>query len=200
MIQTKNKGFLILFNLYRKETLMKVVIGRGNPGKQYENTRHNAGFLIIDEVAKRLNTSITTRKFKALIAETFVNMEKVILVKPQTYMNLSGESVQEILNYYDLDETDIFVISDDLDLELGKIRLREKGSSGGQKGIQNIINRLNTQNFLRLKIGIGNNKFIDTKDYVLGKIDAKTPIDKAADCVMDYLEGKSLLELKNKYN
>ncbi len=107
---------------------MKVVIGLGNPGKQYENTRHNAGFLVIDDVAKRLGTSISTRKFKALIAETFVNMEKVILVKPQTYMNLSGESVQEILNYYDLDEDDIFVITDDLDLELGKIRLREKGT------------------------------------------------------------------------
>src|SRR5699024_9869869 len=109
---------------------MKIVIGLGNPGKTYEQTRHNAGYLVIDEVAKRLGTNISTRKFKALIGETFVNMEKVILVKPLTYMNLSGESVQEILNYYNLNQDDIFVITDDLDLELGKIRLRDKGSSG----------------------------------------------------------------------
>lgn len=179
---------------------MKIVIGLGNPGKTYEQTRHNAGYLVIDEVAKRLGTNINTRKFKALIGETFVNMEKVILVKPLTYMNLSGESVQEILNYYNLNQDDIFVITDDLDLELGKIRLRDKGSSGGQKGIQNIIDRLGTENFLRLKIGIGNNKMIPTKDYVLGKIDHKTPITKAANCVIDYLEGKDLLDIMNQYN
>ena len=150
---------------------MKLVIGLGNPGKQYEKTRHNAGFLVIDEVAKRLNVNISTRKFNALIGETFVNQEKVIFIKPQTFMNLSGESVKPIMNYYNLDSSEIFVITDDLDLPVGKIRLRDKGSSGGQKGIQNIIDHLNTKEFLRLRIGIGNNKLIDTKDYVLGKID-----------------------------
>ncbi|NLW15492.1 MAG: aminoacyl-tRNA hydrolase [Erysipelothrix sp.] len=179
---------------------MKVVIGLGNPGKQYENTRHNVGFLTIDKVAQRLNTTITTRKFKALIGETFVNMEKVILVKPLTYMNLSGESVQEILKYYNLTAKDMIVITDDLDLELGKIRLRDKGSSGGQRGIQNIIDRLGTREFLRLKIGIGNNKMIETVDYVLGKIDKSTPIDRASDCIIDYLDGMKLLDLMNKYN
>ncbi len=179
---------------------MKVVIGLGNPGKQYEKTRHNVGFLILDEVAKRLNIQVNTRKFKALIGEGFVNMEKVIFVKPQTYMNLSGEAVLEILNYYNLDESDLFVITDDLDLELGKLRLRDKGSSGGQKGVQNIIDRLGTQNFLRLKVGIGNNKMIETKDYVLGKLDKDTPVQKAADCVVDYLEGMPLLDLMNRYN
>lgn len=179
---------------------MKVVIGLGNPGKQYEKTRHNVGFLILDEVAKRLNIQVNTRKFKALIGEGFVNMEKVIFVKPQTYMNLSGEAVLEILNYYNLDESDLFVITDDLDLELGKLRLRDKGSSGGQKGVQNIIDRLGTQNFLRLKVGIGNNKMIETKDYVLGKLDKDTPVQKGADCVVDYLEGMPLLDLMNRYN
>lgn len=179
---------------------MKVVIGLGNPGKQYEKTRHNVGFLILDEVAKRLNIQVNTRKFKALIGEGFVNMEKVIFVKPQTYMNLSGEAVLEILNYYNLDESDLFVITDDLDLELGKLRLRDKGSSGGQNGVQNIIDRLGTQNFLRLKVGIGNNKMIETKDYVLGKLDKDTPVQKAADCVVDYLEGMPLLDLMNRYN
>lgn len=179
---------------------MKLVIGLGNPGKQYEKTRHNAGFLVIDEVAKRLNVDISTRKFNALIGETFVNQEKVIFIKPQTFMNLSGESVKPIMNYYNLDPSEIFVITDDLDLPVGKMRLRDKGSSGGQKGIQNIIDHLNTKEFLRLRIGIGNNKLIDTKDYVLGKIDPDTPIKEAADCVIDYLEGKPLLELMNQYN
>lgn len=179
---------------------MKVIIGLGNPGPKYENTRHNAGFMVLDKVADHYGVNVNTRKFKALIGETFVNFEKVLFVKPQTYMNLSGESVLEILNYYDLDEDDILVITDDLDLELGKIRLREKGSSGGQKGIQNIINRLNTQEFLRLKVGIGNNKMIETVDYVLGKVDKDTAIDKASKCVIDYLEGKDLLELMNTYN
>ena len=179
---------------------MKVIIGLGNPGKQYENTRHNAGYLVLDKVAQKLNTKLTTRKFKALIGETFVNFEKVLLVKPLTYMNLSGDSVLEILNYYQLTEADIFVISDDLDLELGKIRIREKGSSGGQKGIQSIINRLGTQEFLRLKVGIGNNKMIETKDYVLGKIDQDTALEKASQCVLDYLDGKSSLDLMNRYN
>ena len=179
---------------------MKVVIGLGNPGKQYEKTRHNVGFLILDEVAKRLNIQVNTRKFKALIGEGFVNMEKVIFVKPQTYMNLSGEAVLEILNYYNLDESDLFVITDDLDLELGKLRLRDKCLASGQKGVQNIIDRLGTQNFLRLKVGIGNNKMIETKDYVLGKLDKDTPVQKAADCVVDYLEGMPLLDLMNRYN
>ncbi len=179
---------------------MKVIIGLGNPGKRYEKTRHNAGFMVVDHLAQRLNVQLTTRKFKALLAETFVKGEKVILVKPQTYMNLSGESVLEILNYYNLSSDDILVISDDLDMEVGKIRLREKGSSGGQKGIQNIIDRLSTQNFLRLKLGIGNNKIMETVDYVLGKIDQDTAIQKASDCVIDYIEGMDLLELKNKYN
>lgn len=179
---------------------MKIVIGLGNPGKQYEKTRHNAGFLILDKVADRIGAKFTTRKFKAIIAETFVNQEKVLLVKPQTYMNLSGESVQEILNYYNLDEEDIFVITDDLDLEIGKIRIRDKGSSGGQRGVQNIIDRLGTRNFLRLKVGIGNNKMIDTADYVLGKIDKNTNLDQSSDCVIDYLEGMSPINLMNKYN
>ena len=179
---------------------MKIIVGLGNPGKEYEKTRHNAGFLTLDKVAASLNVDITTKKFKALIGETFIKGEKVILVKPQTYMNLSGESLIKILDYYDLDASDIFVISDDLDLPVGQLRIRENGSSGGQRGIQNIIQHLGTNVFLRLKIGIDNNKLIDTKDYVLGKIDPNTPLDKAAQCVLDYLEGKSILDLMNDYH
>ncbi len=179
---------------------MKIIVGLGNPGKRYDKTRHNVGFLVLDKVADKLGVNISTNKFKALIAETFVGSEKVILVKPQTYMNLSGESVLSILDYFNADLDDLFVVSDDLDLQIGQIRLRDKGSSGGQKGIQNIIDLLGTQEFLRLRIGIGNNKLVSTKDYVLGKLDEETPINKAADCVLDYIDGKSTLDLMNIYN
>jgi peptidyl-tRNA hydrolase, PTH1 family len=179
---------------------MKIIVGLGNPGKRYEKTRHNVGFLVLDKVAEKLGTNITTHKFKALIAETFVGTEKVILVKPQTYMNLSGESVLSVLDYFNADLEDLLVVTDDLDLQIGQIRLREKGSSAGQKGIQSIINLLGSQEFLRLKIGIGNNKLIDTKDYVLGKIDEAIPLNRAAACVIDYIEGKSVLDLMNVYN
>ena len=149
---------------------MKLIVGLGNPGKDYEKTRHNAGFMCIDEVAKKLNMSFDTKKFKALIAMGFVGGEKVILMKPQTYMNLSGEAVGECARFYNVDLEDILVISDDLDLPIGKIRLRAKGSSGGQNGLKNIIAHLGSQEFKRIRIGIGNNKNYDTKDYVLGKI------------------------------
>lgn len=149
---------------------MKLIVGLGNPGKEYEKTRHNAGFMCIDEVAKKCNLSFDTKKFKALIATGFVNGEKVILMKPQTYMNLSGEAVGECVRFYDIDSDDILVLVDDLDLPVGKIRLRTKGSSGGQNGLKNIIAHLGTQEFKRVRIGIGNNKIMDTKDYVLGKI------------------------------
>ena len=149
---------------------MKLIVGLGNPGKEYEKTRHNAGFMCIDQVANALNFKFDTKKFKALLAVGMVKGEKVILMKPQTYMNLSGEAVGECVRFYDIDSNDICVISDDLDLPIGKIRLREKGSSGGQNGLKNIILHLGTQEFKRIRIGIGHNKFIDTKDYVLGKI------------------------------
>ncbi len=149
---------------------MKLIVGLGNPGKEYEKTRHNAGFMCIDQVANALNFKFDTKKFKALLAVGMVKGEKVILMKPQTYMNLSGEAVGECVRFYDIDSNDICVISDDLDLPIGKIRLREKGSSGGQNGLKNIILHLGTQEFKRIRIGIGHNKLIDTKDYVLGKI------------------------------
>ena len=172
---------------------MKLIVGLGNPGKEYEKTRHNAGFMCIDEVAKKCNLSFDTKKFKALIATGFVNGEKVILMKPQTYMNLSGEAVGECVRFFNIDLEDILVISDDLDLPIGKIRLRMKGSSGGQNGLKNIISHLGSQEFKRIRIGIGNNKIIDTKDYVLGKIskDDQTLFDdaknRAASAAYDFL-------------
>lgn len=184
---------------------MKLIVGLGNPGKDYEKTRHNAGFMCIDEVAKKLNMSFDTKKFKALIAMGFVGGEKVILMKPQTYMNLSGEAVGECARFYNIDLEDILVISDDLDLPTGKIRLRAKGSSGGQNGLKNIINHLGSQEFKRIRIGIGNNKNYDTKDYVLGKIskddqilfdEAKT---KAANAAVDFIS-KPFERVMGAYN
>ena len=172
---------------------MKLIVGLGNPGKDYEKTRHNAGFMCIDCVADKLNMKFDTKKFKALIAMGFVGGEKVILMKPQTYMNLSGEAVGECARFYNIDLEDILVISDDLDLPTGKIRLRAKGSSGGQNGLKNIIAHLGSQEFKRIRIGIGNNKNYDTKDYVLGKIskDDQVLFDeakvKAANAAVDFI-------------
>lgn len=179
---------------------MKIIVGLGNPGKEYEKTRHNAGFLAIDVLAKELDVKVTTSKFKALIGEGFHKGEKVILVKPQTYMNLSGDSVLAIMKYYDAYDEDLLVISDDLDLDVGMVRIRDKGSAGGQKGIKSIIDRLETQEFSRLRIGIGKNPLIKTVDYVLGKISGDEAIEKAAQCALDFIEGVDHLELMNRYN
>ena len=148
---------------------MKLIVGLGNPGKEYDNTRHNIGFIFIDDFAKSLNIRIDKKKFNGLYNEVVINNEKVILLKPQTFMNLSGESVIKFINYYKINIDDILIISDDLDLNFGKIRLRSEGSSGGHNGLNNIILHLGTNKFKRLKIGISCNKPIDTISYVLGK-------------------------------
>lgn len=179
---------------------MKLIIGLGNPGKEYENTRHNVGFLAVDQVAAHYGVNIKQKKFKALAGEVFIKGQKVVLIKPQTYMNLSGSAVADYVRYYDVDLEDIVVICDDLDIGIGRIRLREKGTSGGQKGIESIIAHLGSKHFMRLKIGIGNNKLIDTKDYVLGKKDDGVAVAKAAQCVIDYLEGANVKDLMNKYH
>lgn len=148
---------------------MKLIVGLGNPGKEYENTRHNIGYIFIDALADKLGISIDKKKFNGLYTETVINNEKVLLVKPLSYMNLSGEVVEQFVNYYKIDIKDILIINDDLDLEVGRVRLRDHGSSGGHNGLKNIALHLNTEDFKRLKIGISNNKLIDKKDYVLGK-------------------------------
>jgi PTH1 family peptidyl-tRNA hydrolase len=135
---------------------MKVIVGLGNPGKQYEMTRHNVGFWVIDRLAEKWNISLTQGKFKGLVGEGRVGTEKVLLVKPLTYMNLSGECVGPLLNFYKLDaEEDLLVIYDDMDLPCGKIRLRTKGSSGGHNGVKSLIAHLGTEEFKRIKVGIG---------------------------------------------
>lgn len=149
---------------------MKLLIGLGNPGKKYEMTRHNVGFMVIDELAKKWDVSMKEeKKFKGEVGVKHVNGEKVMLLKPMTYMNLSGESVQKVMDFYDLSHEDILVIYDDLALEMGKVRGREKGSSGGHNGIKSLILHLAGIDFKRFKIGIG--KSFDEKitDHVLGR-------------------------------
>lgn len=148
---------------------MKMIVGLGNPGREYENTRHNMGFIVIDNFAKSLDVSIDKKKFNAFYTDLFIDGEKVLLVKPLSYMNLSGEVVQSFANYYDVDYSDILVISDDLDLDFLSYRLRLFGSSGGHNGLKDIERCLGSNKFRRFRIGISNNKSIDTKDYVLGK-------------------------------
>ncbi len=147
---------------------MKLIVGLGNPGNEYNNTRHNIGFYYLDLFAKKYNLTFK-EKFNGLYSKTIINNEDVILLKPLTYMNLSGECVIKFVNYFKIDSNDILVIHDDLDIEIGLIKLKQNGSSGGHNGIKNIILNLETENFKRLKIGISKNNLYDTKDYVLGK-------------------------------
>ena len=133
---------------------MKWIVGLGNPGPKYEKTRHNVGFMVIDELARRWGIAVNQTKCKALIGEGHVAGVKVALIKPMTYMNLSGESVRAFIDYYKQDIEDGLVVYDDLDTEAGKIRLRYKGSAGGHNGIKSLIAHLNTQNFNRVRMGI----------------------------------------------
>lgn len=135
---------------------MFIIVGLGNPEKKYENTRHNIGFAVIDQLAREEHIPVLEKKHRALIGKGYIGGEKVILAKPQTYMNLSGESVRELVDYYKIDETkELLVISDDITLPAGQLRLRKKGSAGGHNGLKNIILHLGHDNFMRLKMGVG---------------------------------------------
>ncbi|MBM6616103.1 aminoacyl-tRNA hydrolase [Bacillus suaedaesalsae] len=149
---------------------MKLIIGLGNPGREYAQTRHNVGFIAIDELAHRHHIPLDKEKFKGVFGTGMINGEKIILLKPLTYMNLSGESVRPLMDYYDIDPEDIVVIYDDLDLPVGKVRLRAKGSAGGHNGMKSIIQHLGMQEFKRIRIGIDRPKNgMKVPDYVLGR-------------------------------
>ncbi|UOE60565.1 aminoacyl-tRNA hydrolase [Priestia filamentosa] len=149
---------------------MKVIVGLGNPGKQYEHTRHNIGFMIVDELSDRFNIPLNQTKFNGMFGMGHVQGEKVCLLKPLTYMNLSGESLRPLMDYYDVEIEDIVVIYDDLDLPAGKIRLRQKGSPGGHNGIKSIIQHVHTDQFKRVRVGIGRPQTnMKVVDYVLGR-------------------------------
>lgn len=149
---------------------MYIIVGLGNPGKEYQNTRHNIGFDVIDKLAEKENISVLEKKHKALIGKGYVGGQKCVLAKPLTYMNLSGESVRELVDYYKVDETqELIVISDDISLVPGQIRVRKKGSAGGHNGLKSLIAHLGHDQFMRVKMGVGEKpKGWDLADHVLG--------------------------------
>lgn len=154
---------------------MYVIVGLGNPGREYENTRHNIGFRVVDAIADCYNISMNEKKHRALIGKGAIEGQKVVLVKPQTYMNLSGESVRSVIDYYKVEETDeLIVVYDDISLDVGKLRIRKKGSAGGHNGIKSIIAHLGHDTFQRIKMGVGDKpKGYDLADYVLGHFSAE---------------------------
>lgn len=170
---------------------MYIIVGLGNPTREYENTRHNIGFDTIDAIAEKYDISVLEKKHKALIGKGFIDGQKVILAKPLTYMNLSGESVRELVDYYKIEETqELIVIFDDISLDVGQLRIRKKGSAGGHNGVKNIIKQLGHDTFMRIKMGVGEKpKGYDLADYVLGHFSEKErkimddSVKKAVDAV-----------------
>jgi len=170
---------------------MKLIVGLGNPGKEYNNTRHNVGFMYLDYMFG--DNFTLNKKFNAMEYETNINGEKILVIKPLSYMNLSGEVVIKYINYYKIDIHDILVIQDDLDMELGKTKLLFNHGDGGHNGIKDIMLKLSSKEFLRLKIGIGKPLMLETKDYVLGKFSSSDIVSinelfyKLRDVICDYV-------------
>lgn len=184
---------------------MKLIVGLGNPGKEYEKTRHNIGFMSVDEIARYFNTSFSKNKFSGEYAEFNYKNEKVILLKPGKYMNLSGEVIRDFVKFFKIDIENILIICDDLDTSIGTYRLRYKGSSGGHNGLKNIELHLNTKEYKRVKCGISNNKLIDTKDYVLGKFSTEEmnliqPIINIMPQIVEDFINLPFDNVMNKYN
>ena len=153
---------------------MKLIAGLGNPGREYEGTRHNAGFMALDALADALDVCVETKKFKGLLGQGFLAGEKVLLVKPQTYMNLSGECLRAVMDFYKIEPEDVLVMFDDVSLPVGQLRIRKKGSAGGHNGIKSIIAHMGTMDFPRIKIGVGEKPAeMALADYVLGHFPAQ---------------------------
>ncbi len=184
---------------------MIVIAGLGNPGRKYEKTRHNMGFLTIDRIAENNGINVSRIKHKALVGDGFISGHKVLLVKPQTYMNLSGDSIREIMDYYDVDIEDLIVIYDDFDIETGALRIRKKGSAGSHNGMKSIIRCLGDDGFPRIRVGIGKSGSQDWKDFVLGKVGGSdselisAAISNAADAV-ECIISEGIDRAMNKYN
>lgn len=186
---------------------MFVIAGLGNPTKEYENTRHNIGFMTIDALADKYDIHVGSVQHKALVGKGMIGAKKVILAKPQTYMNLSGESIRELVDYYKLDpSSELIVISDDIDLPPGYIRVRPRGSAGGHNGLKNIILNLDTENFLRIRLGVGAKpEKMNLADHVLGHFkpdemdDVGAAIDDAVGAI-ELLTKDKLSGAMNTYN
>lgn len=184
---------------------MKLIVGLGNPGKKYEKTRHNVGFMAIDLFAEKHQLKFKYEaRFEGLVAEGFIDDEKVILLKPATYMNLSGNSVSKAINYYKLNVEDVLIVYDDVHLDIGELRLRLSGSSGGQKGMKDIINHLGTETIKRVRVGISIND--DLVKHVLTKFSRKERkemdivIYKIADVLELFIKNISFENIMSRYN
>ena len=184
---------------------MKLIVGLGNPGKEYEKTRHNIGFMSLDYIGLKYNLNFSNQKFDGIYAETIISNEKIIFLKPQKYINLSGDVMKKYIDYFKIPVENVLIICDDMNLEAGKSKIRYKGGSAGHNGLKNIESNLKTNEYKRIKIGISKNKNISMPDYVLGKI----PTDEFSkimevikimtNIIEDYLE-ISFDNLMNKYN
>ncbi|HGC7222559.1 TPA: aminoacyl-tRNA hydrolase [Streptococcus agalactiae] len=188
--------------------MVKMIVGLGNPGSKYNDTKHNIGFMAVDRIVKNLDVNFTEDKnFKAEIGSDFINGEKIYFIKPTTFMNNSGIAVKALLTYYNISIKDMIIIYDDLDMEVGKIRFRQKGSAGGHNGIKSIIAHLGTQEFDRIKVGIGRpNGRMTVINHVLGKFDKNDEImisntlDKVDNAINYYLQTNDFQKTMQKYN
>lgn len=196
---------LYIKNIMLGSDKMKLIVGLGNPGCDYDNTRHNVGFFMLDLYAKSRGVTIDKKKFNGYYVDFLINDEKIILLKPLSYMNLSGTVIRDYVDFYKIPVDDILVIHDDLDLKLGNFKLKETGSSGGHNGLKNVEMQLATKNYKRLKIGISNDKRIETKDYVLGKFskEEKVILEQLSKTVINIIDDSveyPFSSLMNKYN
>ena len=184
---------------------MHVICGLGNPGRKYENTRHNIGFITIDRLADKLGVSVNRSKFRSTVGETTISGEKVLLVKPETFMNDSGMAVKEIMDFYKVEPENLIVIYDDFDIPEGTVRIRPFGSAGTHNGMRSVVKELGSSDFLRVRIGIGSAGGFGAIGHVIGKIDKKDreildgAIQRAADSVVAIIES-GVVEAMNRFN
>lgn len=185
---------------------LKLVVGLGNPGTEYEKTRHNIGFMVIDKLAETLNLKLDSSKFDGVYTKSEINGSHFVIAKPMTFMNLSGNFVRSLCDFYKIYPQNILVIYDDMAFPLGQLKLRSKGSGGGQNGMQNIINRMGTEKIKRIRVGIGSNQSMDKAKYVLSKflpnelVLLDTVVANATLSAYDFLNQKDFDLIMNKFN
>lgn len=184
-----------------------LIVGLGNPGKQYEKTVHNVGFMVVDRLLDKLGVKAKDKGCEAVFATTFCKGNKVIIAKPQTYMNLSGESVKQLVKYNDMNASDVVVVYDDIDLPLGAIRIRKEGSAGTHNGMKNVIANLGTTEVARIRVGVGDDRGkMQLKDYVLSNVSGEKKekldkvIDRVSQCLQDYIQDGDIEAVMRRYN
>jgi len=185
---------------------IKLIVGLGNYPKQYDNTRHNAGSMVIDELLNHLNLKLDSQNFQGLYTKTEISQNTIILAKPLTLMNLSGNFISSIVNFYKINVEDILIICDDLDTKIGQFRIRKSGSSGGQNGLKDIINKLGTENFKRIRMGIGRPQNLNIVDYVLSEFSQEEKLkfeeakNKVINPILAFIHGENFENIMSKYN